>query len=59
MTKNIDEIHEIVNMGNIDVMTLSETHLNGEIHDSEIQIDSYDIIRKDRNRMGGGTAIYI
>ena len=59
LTKNIDEIREIVNMGNIDVMTLSETHLNGEIHDSEIQIDSYDIIRKDRNRMGGGTVIYI
>ena len=59
LTKNIDEIREIINSANIDIMTLSETHLSQHIHDSEIEIDSYDIIRRDRNLFGGGTAIYI
>ena len=41
-----------------DVIALSETHLSSEIDDSEINIDDFTLFRKDRNRHGGGTALY-
>ena len=41
-----------------DVITLSETHLSSIIDDEEIQIEGYTIFRLDRNRHGGGVAIY-
>ena len=33
--------------------------LDNTISDQEIKIKGYDIVRKDRNRHGGGVAIYI
>ena len=43
----------------LDVMSFSETRLNSTITDGMIQIDGYDIIRKDRSRNGGGVCIYL
>lgn len=42
-----------------DVLTLNETRLGSSVLDCEVQIPGYDIIRSDRNRNGGGVAIYI
>ena len=42
-----------------DILTLNETRLDDSILDSEIKISGYDIIRRDRNRYGGGVAMYI
>ena len=42
-----------------DILTLNETRLDNSILDCEVQISGYDIIRRDRNRNGGGVAIYI
>ena len=36
-----------------------ETRLDKQIMDSEVDIDGYHIIRKDRNRSGCGVALYI
>jgi hypothetical protein len=33
--------------------------LDESIHDSQVKLPGYEIIRRDRNRMGGGVAIYI
>ena len=41
------------------VIGLSETKLDKTIFDSEISIPNYSLIRKDRNRKGGGVACYI
>ena len=41
-----------------DVILLSETHLDCTIESAEINIDGYQLFRKDRNRFGGGCAIY-
>ncbi len=43
-----------------DILTLSETHLNPNISDEEIKLDSFSekILRKDRNSFGGGILIY-
>ena len=37
----------------------NETRLDGTIDNNEVNITGYDLIRKDRNRNGGGVAIYI
>ena len=38
---------------------VTETWLDDSVPDSEIQIDNYCILRKDRNRRGGGVCVYI
>ena len=42
-----------------DILTLNKTRLDNSIPDCEVQMPDYDIIRSDRNRNGGGIAIYI
>ena len=42
-----------------DILTLNETRLDDSIPNSEIKISGYDIVRRDRNRNGGGVAMYI
>lgn len=56
--KHIEEIRCMVINANLDIMTLSETHLCEKIDDGEICIPGYTIIRRDRNRFGGGVAMY-
>ena len=41
------------------MFALNETRLDNSIRDIEIKIPHYVIVRKDRNRFGGGVAIYI
>ena len=41
------------------VIGLSETKLDKTIFDSEVSTPNYSLIRKDRNRKGGGVACYI
>ena len=42
-----------------DILILNETRLDDSIPNSEIKISGYDIVRRDRNRNGGGVAMYI
>ena len=59
LTKNIDELRHLTHEADFDILTLSETHLNAMISDSELGIASYNFLRKDRNRAGGGVAMYL
>ena len=43
----------------IDIIGLNETKLHKTIPDSQVDIEGYDILRRDRNRNGGGVALYI
>ena len=43
----------------IDVICLNETRLDNSITDNAISINGYDVFRKDRDREGGGVAIYV
>ena len=40
-------------------MCICETWLGSDIEDNELSINSYRIIRLDRNRHGGGVALFI
>ncbi len=55
----IDEIRMLMSRNKLDVLTLSETWLDSSIDDFEINVHGYTIHRSDRNRNGGGVAIYV
>ena len=59
LLNNIEELRMFINENKPDVVTLSETWLDKDILDEEININQYNLERKDHNRNGGGTAIYI
>ena len=55
----LDEIKILLNdQSNIDILCLCETFLNGEFSDDELQIESYEMTRKDRQSHGGGPIVY-
>ena len=55
----LDEIKHLLNdQGNIDILCLCETFLNEEFSNNEVDIDGYQMIRKDRQTHGGGLVIY-
>ena len=41
------------------VMGLSETWLDESVDDAEIDMTGFRVYRKDRNRNGGGVAVYV
>ena len=41
----------------IDVFAINESKIDNSVKDSEISISGYNMIRKDRNRFGGGVYI--
>ena len=55
----IDEIRFLLTEMSIDVLCISEAWLDETISDSQIKVDGYIIERNDRNRHGGGVALYI
>ena len=57
--KHIDEIRYILMSGPLEVLAVNESKLDNTITDGEIHIPGYVITWKDRNRHGGGVALYI
>ena len=55
----ISEIRLLAEKSRAAVIAITETWLDNTISDSEVSIDGYSLIRKDRNRNGGGVCIYI
>ena len=55
-----DLLQEFITKENkFDVIALTETHIDANIDSSLITIENYDLFRKDRNRSGGGVALYV
>jgi exonuclease III len=59
LIKHIDEIRIILINHPFDILAINETKLDSTISDSKIYINGYIFIRKDRNRNGGGVALFI
>jgi exonuclease III len=49
----------LVNINNIHIFALTETHLDASVNDWQITINGYSLLGRDRNRNGGGVALYI
>ena len=56
---HIDEIHSSMEELGIHILAINETKLDGHIADELVDIDGFSIKRCDRNRIGGGVALYI
>ena len=57
-----DELRVFLAPSTIDILAINETRLDSSIHDSEVHIPGYEIVRRDRSiddRSGGGVCFYI
>ena len=55
---HIDELRVFIDDHRPDIIGINETEIDDKIHDSDIEIDNYLLVRKDRNS-DGGVAIYL
>jgi len=58
LTKYIDQLQIYLQKEPFDILSVNETRLDEHIIDSIVNINGYSIVRNDRNRDGGGVAIY-
>ena len=60
LTKKIDQLRVTISGSKLDVITLSETWLNGSVNTKTVDIEEYVLHRQDRNfknvkkKRGGG-----
>ncbi|CAB4006694.1 RNA-directed DNA polymerase from transposon BS, partial [Paramuricea clavata] len=59
LIKHYDELLLYMQNKLFDIITLNKTRLDSSVLNGEIEIPGYDIVRRDRNRSGGGVAMYI
>ena len=57
LPKHVDELR--LRMQSLDLLALIKTRLDDTLTDSVVSIEGYEIIRRDRNRGGGGVSMYI
>ena len=59
MMRHFEELKLLPENDNTDIIGINETKLDETIHDSDIKMPDYNIIRKDRDKFGGGVVMYI
>ena len=59
LVKHIDELRILMADQRLDILSINETRLDPSIKDEAIKLNGYKIIRRDRNRFGGGVALFI
>ena len=57
--KHKDEIDTLIRDNKIDILAINETKLDNRVKDETVAISDYCLKRFDRNRHGGGVAVYI
>ena len=59
LLKHLDELRVLAEQHEPDILVINETKIDTDIDDQEILIDGYHVERLDRNKFGGGVAIYM
>ena len=59
MIKNIDEFRMYALNHQHEIICVNETWLDNTVNNHEVELNGYDLVRKDRNRHGGGVAMFI
>ena len=60
LSPKIDEVRDVIRCGNYEFVGLVETGLQSHIHDNVINIQGYNLIRRDRvEGTHGGVFVYI
>ena len=52
-------IRLIANKTNASIIGITESWLDNTVNDSEISIPGYCVVRRDRDRNGGGVCVYV
>ena len=55
----LDHLRLLASTQNPHILAVTETWLDNSISDSEVMVPGYQLVRRDRNRHGGGIAMYI
>ena len=55
----VEEIRFLLLNTGLDILCISETWLDEVISQGELHVDGYCLLRRDRNRHGGGVTIYV
>ena len=55
----LEEVISIVKTYDFSIFVVNESWLDESLCDNDIKIPNYDVIRRDRNRQGGGVCIYV
>ena len=56
----LEELYlELCSLHEFDVIGISESHLDSKIPDVDVEFNNYSVFRSDRNRQGGGVALYV
>ena len=59
LMSHLDEVRMFVSKQRPHIICITETKIDSTIDNSHIEIDDYVVVRNDRNRHGGGVAMYI
>ena len=59
LLKSVDQLRAIMVNTPLDILSINKTKIDDSVPDNEITITGYHLIRKDRNRHGGGGCICI
>ena len=53
----MDELRLLLSNDPFDIVSIGETHCDSTVPDSDVSLDNFCVIRKDRSRNGGGVAL--
>ena len=59
LLKHLDELRILVDQEMPHVTGINETKIDSSISDTDIQIEGYRVVRRGRNKWGGGVALFI
>lgn len=59
LRNKVEEITTLCQSENIHILALTETHLDDSFDNSVVAVDGYNLYRRDRDKHGGGVALYI
>ena len=59
LLKHLDELRILVDQEMPHVIGINETKIDFSISDTDIQIEGYRVVHRDRNKWGGGVALFI
>jgi exonuclease III len=59
LVPKLEDIKHFLTEANIDILAVSETWLNSNISNSDIDINGFNLVRRDRDGRGGGVCILV
>lgn len=60
MRHKVDEVRLLLQICHLEILAITETHLDSKISNQQLEVENYKIFRRDREgKQGGGCLIYV